>query len=102
MAFDHKAGFDYVGYHSYAKRRYYDTSLNYASGYCTLPGLVSRNVKMEKMCGNLDMFVQREGANLVSGVLHRHVTRLDLTSLHVTSRHVTSIYLLSLPGRKVR
>ena len=27
LAFDHKAGFDYVGYHSYAKRRYYDVSL---------------------------------------------------------------------------
>ena len=43
MAIDKKTGFGYVGYHSYAKRRYYDTPQKSILPYCAL-GVATRNM----------------------------------------------------------
>lgn len=49
MAIDKKTGYDYVGYHSYAKRRYYDTPQKSILPYCAL-GVATRNKDMVNRC----------------------------------------------------
>jgi len=50
MAIDQKTGYDYVGYHSYAKRRYYDVSYEYTRPYCEMGLRGEKNTDMEKPC----------------------------------------------------
>jgi hypothetical protein len=50
MAIDQKTGYDYVGYHSYAKRRYYDVPQEYVRAYCEMGIRGDKNSDMEKPC----------------------------------------------------
>mmetsp|Transcript_45398 Transcript_45398/g.89446 ORF Transcript_45398/g.89446 Transcript_45398/m.89446 type:complete len:747 (+) Transcript_45398:77-2317(+) len=52
MAIDQRTGYDYVGYHSYAKRRYFDIPESAAGAYCDL-GVGKKNVDMEKKCARI-------------------------------------------------
>ena len=46
---DVQVGYDYVGYHHYAKRRYYDVPQKHVAKYCSL-GLGERNSQMKRRC----------------------------------------------------
>jgi hypothetical protein len=52
MALDQRLGYDYVGYHSYAKRRYFDIPESTVAAYCAL-GVGKRNKEMEKRCAKI-------------------------------------------------
>jgi hypothetical protein len=50
MALDQRAGFAYVGYHNYARKRYYDVSPLDMAGYCST-GIPEKNSEVAKKCG---------------------------------------------------
>jgi hypothetical protein len=52
MMLDKRTGYDYVGYHSYAKRRYYDIPESTVYMYCKL-GVGAKNSEMEKRCAKV-------------------------------------------------
>ena len=53
MALDQRIGYDYVGYHSYAKRRYYDVPVEDSRAYCEMGIRGERNSDMEKVCARI-------------------------------------------------
>jgi len=50
MMLDLKHGFDFVGYHSYAKRRYYDVPAQFLEPYCKMLGVAQRNSDIARRC----------------------------------------------------